>query len=168
MRQAVEEVAHVGARSVAGAGGVWACAAAHANAAAQAARLAVLADLAFAERGRAGAAAGWLVNVSNDAWFGDSIAPPQHLDIARMRARELARPIARATNTGITAVIDARGRVTARAAPFTVTALRGQIVPQRGLTPFARYGEAPVIVLCVALCALAWRRTRQKTTPIAG
>lgn len=125
-------------------------------------------EILFPQEMRAGAAAGWLVNVSNDAWFGDSIAPPQHLDIARMRARELARPIARATNTGITAVIDARGRVTARAAPFTVTALRGQIVPQRGLTPFARYGEAPVIVLCVALCALAWRRTRQKTTPIAG
>jgi apolipoprotein N-acyltransferase len=125
-------------------------------------------EILFPQEMRVGAAAGWLVNVSNDAWFGDSIAPPQHLDIARMRARELARPIARATNTGITAVIDARGRVTARAAPFTVTTLRGQIVPQRGLTPFARYGEAPVIVLCVALCALAWRRTCRPARLIVG
>lgn len=126
-------------------------------------------EILFPQEMRAGAAAGWLVNVSNDAWFGDSIAPPQHLDIARMRARELARPIARATNTGITAFIDARGRVTDRATPFTVTALRDTLVPQKGLTPFARYGEAPVIVLCMALCALAWRRTRRRSaTPVAG
>jgi apolipoprotein N-acyltransferase len=115
-------------------------------------------EILFPQEMRSGAAAGWLVNVSNDAWFGDSIAPPQHLDIARMRARELARPIARATNTGITAFIDARGQVTARAAPFTVAALRGQVVPQRGRTPFARYGEAPVTGLCLALCVVAARR----------
>lgn len=124
-------------------------------------------EILFPQEMRAGASAGWLVNVSNDAWFGDSIAPPQHLDIARMRAREIARPIARATNTGITAFIDARGRVTARAAPFTVTALRGQVFPQRGLTPFARHGEAPVTVLCLALCAVAWRRSHRTDGPPA-
>ena len=63
-----------------------------------------------------------------------------------------------ATNTGITALIDARGQVAAQVAPFTVTTLRGNIVPQRGLTPFARYGEAPVIALCLVLCGVAWRR----------
>ncbi|WP_440940570.1 apolipoprotein N-acyltransferase [Immundisolibacter sp.] len=115
-------------------------------------------EILFPREMRAGAAAQWLVNVSNDAWFGDSIAPPQHLQIARMRARELARPIARATNTGITALIDARGRVATQVAPFSVTTLRGHIVPQRGLTPFARYGEAPVIALCLVLCGVAWRR----------
>jgi apolipoprotein N-acyltransferase len=125
-------------------------------------------EILFPQEIRAGAAAGWLVNVSNDGWFGDSIAPAQHLDIARMRARELARPLARATNTGITALIDARGRVSARAAPFTVTTLRGTLAPRSGLTPFARYGEAPVTVLCLALCALTWRRARGLPQPPAS
>lgn len=115
-------------------------------------------EILFPQEMRAGATADWLINISNDAWFGDSIAPPQHLDIARMRARELGRPIARATNTGLTAIIDHRGRVIARAAPFEQTVLRGELLPQRGLTPFARYGEAPVTVLCVALCVLVRRR----------
>jgi apolipoprotein N-acyltransferase len=107
-------------------------------------------EILFPQELRAGAAADWLINISNDAWFGDSIAPPQHLDIARMRARELGRPIARATNTGLTAVIDHRGQVTARAAPFEPTVLRGELAPQRGLTPFARFGELPVTLLCLA------------------
>lgn len=115
-------------------------------------------EILFPQELRVGAAADWLINVSNDAWFGDSIAPPQHLDIARMRARELSRPIARATNTGLTAIIDHRGRVTARAAPFEPTVLRGELIPQRGLTPFARFGETPVTLLCVALCLVGgWR-----------
>jgi apolipoprotein N-acyltransferase len=59
-----------------------------------------------------------LVNVSNDAWFGDSLAPHQHLEIARMRALEAGRPMARATNTGISALIDARGRIIARSEQF--------------------------------------------------
>ena len=74
--------------------------------------------------------------------------------------RRLSRPIARATNTGLTAIIDQRGRVTARAAPFEQTVLRGELVPQRGLTPFARFGETPVTLLSLALCLTAWRRGR--------
>ena len=116
-------------------------------------------EILFPQELRAAAAADWLINISNDAWFGDSIAPPQHLDIARMRARELGRPIARATNTGLTAIIDPRGRVTARAAPFEPTVLRGELLPQQGLTPFARFGETPVTLLCLALCLAAWRRS---------
>lgn len=124
-------------------------------------------EILFAQELRPHAQADWLINVSNDAWFGDSIAPPQHLDIARMRARELGRPIARATNTGLTAVIDHRGRVTARAAPFEQTVLRGELLPQRGLTPFARYGEMPVTLLCLALC-VAGRRQGQGRRAGAG
>ena len=120
-------------------------------------------EILFPQELRAGAAADWLINVSNDAWFGDSIAPPQHLDIARMRARELGRPIARATNTGLTAIIDHRGRVTARAAPFEQTVLRGELLPQRGLTPFARFGEMPVTLLCLALCLVGGWRGRAGT-----
>ncbi|GAB4356869.1 MAG: apolipoprotein N-acyltransferase [Immundisolibacter sp.] len=115
-------------------------------------------EILFAQEMRVAANAQWLVNVSNDAWFGDSIAPPQHLQTARMRARELARPIARATNTGLTALIDHRGRVTARATPFRQTVLRGALQPRQGLTPFARFGETPVTVLCLALCLVAGRR----------
>jgi apolipoprotein N-acyltransferase len=111
------------------------------------------------------AAADWLVNVSNDAWFGDSIAPAQHLDIARMRARELARPIARATNTGLTATIDHLGRVTARAKPFVATVLREQIEPRQGLTPFARFGELPVLLTCLLLCVGGcWRGQGYRVT----
>lgn len=121
-------------------------------------------EILFPQEQRAGAAADWLINISNDAWFGDSIAPPQHLDIARMRARELSRPIARATNTGLTAIIDHRGRVTARAAPFGETVLRGELVPQSGFTPFARFGETPVTLLCLALClAGGWQSQRARS-----
>jgi apolipoprotein N-acyltransferase len=58
----------------------------------------------------------WLINVSNDAWFKDSTAPHQHLQIARMRALEVGRYLARATNTGVSAMIDQRGRIVPRRA----------------------------------------------------
>ncbi len=126
-------------------------------------------EILFPQELRTSAAADWLINVSNDAWFGDSIAPPQHLDIARMRARELGRPIARATNTGLTAIIDHRGRVTARAAPFEQTVLRGELLPQSGLTPFARFGETPVTLLCLALCLVGgWQGRVRGRQPGAG
>ena len=60
-----------------------------------------------------------MLNVSNIAWFGDSIALPQHLQISQMRSLETRRPMLRATNTGATAVIDARGRVQAQLPPYT-------------------------------------------------
>lgn len=97
-------------------------------------------------------AATFLVNVSEDAWYGDSWAPHQHQQMARMRALENARPMLRATNTGITAIIDHRGVELARAGQFQVAVLRGQIQPMRGVTPYARFGNVPVIV--AALLAL--------------
>ncbi|WP_393937677.1 apolipoprotein N-acyltransferase [Piscinibacter sakaiensis] len=72
-----------------------------------------------------------LANLSNIGWFGDSPALPQHLGISRMRSLELQRPMLRATNTGVTAVIDHRGRVTARLAPFTRGVLRARAVRPR-------------------------------------
>lgn len=105
-------------------------------------------------------AAGLLVNVSNDAWFGDSIAPHQHLEIARMRALETGRYLLRATNTGITALIGPDGRVLARAPQFETRVLAGEVVPYAGATPFVRLGNWPVVLWCLAVCALAapWRR----------
>ncbi len=97
--------------------------------------------------------AGLLVNVSNDAWFGDSIAPHQHLQIARMRALETARPMLRATNTGISAVIDHRGRVLDRSPQFEPHVLRASIAPRTGATPYVGFGDALILFIGVAAAA---------------
>ncbi len=93
----------------------------------------------------------WLINVSNDAWFKDSTAPHQHLQIARLRALELGRFMARATNTGVSALIDQRGRIVAQGPQFQAEVIRGAVQPLRGLTPYARFGDLPAVVLMIAL-----------------
>ncbi len=98
--------------------------------------------------------AAFMVNVSNDAWFGDSIAPHQHLQMARMRALEAGRYLLRATNTGMTAVIGPDGKVVAQAAPFVRTSLTENFVPLRGATPYVRWLDWPVMLSIVAL--LGW------------
>jgi apolipoprotein N-acyltransferase len=106
-----------------------------------------------------------LANVSNIAWFGDSHALPQHLQIARMRAIELARPVLRATNTGVTAAIDASGRVVGALPTYTSGALAVSLRGTEGLTPYARWGNATPLALSLALAlagallALATRRS---------
>ena len=106
-----------------------------------------------------------LVNVSNIAWFGDSHALPQHLQIARMRAIELARPVLRATNTGVTAAIDARGRVVDALPTYSAGALALSVQGTTGLTPYARWGNALplalglVMALSGALACVASRRS---------
>ncbi len=106
---------------------------------------------------RDAAAANLLVNVSNDAWFGDTIAPHQHLQIVRQRAREAGRWMLRATNTGITAVIGPDGRVTARLPQFEVGVLRAEVRPLTGTTPYARFRDFPVVILMVIVLGLALR-----------
>ena len=99
-------------------------------------------EVAFAsEIGRALPHAELLVNVSNDAWFGDTLGPPQHLQLARARAREAGRWLVRATNTGITAVIDPHGRIQAALPQFKAGAVRADVIPQRGVTPYFRIGD---------------------------
>lgn len=105
-------------------------------------------------------AAGLLVNVSNDAWFGDTLAPHQHLQIARMRALETGRPMVRATNTGITAIIDERGRVNATIAQFRPDVLAGTVQPFSGATPYVRTGNVPVVALATVVLAGAAARRR--------
>lgn len=92
---------------------------------------------------------GLLVNVSNDAWFGDSIAAHQHLEMARMRSLETGRAMLRSTNTGITALIDSDGAVMARLPQFETGVLSGQVQPRSGATPFVRAGNVPVVLIAL-------------------
>lgn len=92
--------------------------------------------------------ANFLVNVSNDAWFGGSFAPHQHLQITRMRALETERPILRSTNNGITAVIDKKGNVVNTVEQFKPQVLRASIQPVKGATPFVMLGNWMIIGLC--------------------
>jgi apolipoprotein N-acyltransferase len=97
-----------------------------------------------------------LANISNLAWFDDSIALPQHLQIARMRSLETGRPTIRATNTGATAIIDAHGRLTAQLPILKADVLDGIVQGRSGSTPFIVFGNAPALVLAAALLAAGW------------
>ncbi len=105
-----------------------------------------------------------LANVSNIGWFGNTIALPQHLNISRMRSLELQRPMLRATNTGMTAVIDHRGVVTGALKPFTQGVLQASVQGRTGLTPFARWAAAwglwPLLALAAAGLLLPRPRAR--------
>ena len=87
-----------------------------------------------------------LVNVTNDAWFGDSTAPHQHLDISRMRSLESGRAMLRATNDGMTALIAHDGALIATLPQFQPGVLRGEVQPRTGLTPYLRFGNVPVVL----------------------
>ncbi len=107
--------------------------------------------------------AAFLVNASNDAWFGDSLAPRQHLEIARMRALETGRYLLRATNTGISALIDPKGKVFALSPAFQLDVLSGEIIPMQGITPYVRLGNWAVVLvssLIVLLFGLRAIRSR--------
>jgi apolipoprotein N-acyltransferase len=102
-----------------------------------------------------------LLNISNLAWFNDSIALDQHLQISRLRALETGRPMLRATNTGATAVIDARGTVVAQLPHLVEAALNAEVSGHTGLTPYVRWGDWPalcIVALMLAAAALAGRR----------
>jgi apolipoprotein N-acyltransferase len=102
-----------------------------------------------------------LVNVSNVAWFGDSLAPAQHLQIARVRAIETARMYLTATNTGITAAIDRDGRVLARLEQFTEGRLEISAQGYSGATPYVRLRDWPTVVLCIFIFTLFTVRARR-------
>ena len=99
-----------------------------------------------------------LVNISNVAWFGDSLAPAQHLQIARLRALETGRMMLRATNTGMTAIIAPDGAVRAALTPFTRAALTGEVRAYTGSTPYVRWGNWPAVSAALLLLAFARRR----------
>ncbi len=96
-----------------------------------------------------------LVNVSNVAWFGRSLAPRQHLQISQARALETGRYLLRATNTGVTGVIAPDGNVTAAAPEFTMATVTHQVQGYSGATPYVRWGNYAALGICVALIAAA-------------
>lgn len=104
-----------------------------------------------------------LVNVSNDAWFGESIAPAQHLQIARMRAKETGRPLLRGTNTGITAIIGPDGAMLGHVPQFEVQVLTRTVQPMGGSTLYAMVGNVVVVAGLFAILGLAvWRQSRSR------
>jgi apolipoprotein N-acyltransferase len=104
-----------------------------------------------------------LANVSNDAWFGRSWGPQQHLQISQMRAMETGRYMLRSTNTGVTAFIDQKGRVVSRAPEFTRRVLEGSAQGYGGATPYVRFGNFAFVILSIVMLAIALvLRTRQR------
>jgi len=96
-----------------------------------------------------------LLTVSNDAWFGRSIGPLQHLQMARARALESGRWLIRATNNGVTALIDPFGKITVQIPPFEQAVLQGEVQPMQGQTPWLRFGGTPLLLLCGLFLLLA-------------
>jgi apolipoprotein N-acyltransferase len=96
-----------------------------------------------------------IITVSNDAWFGHSHGPAQHLQIAQMRALELGRPVVRATNNGVTAFINHKGEVTARLPQFITGNISAPVVATRGFTPYYHLQELGVWTLVIALMLAA-------------
>ncbi len=107
-----------------------------------------------------------LITISNDSWFGRSIGPLQHLQMARMRAIESGRWMIRGTNNGVTALIDFHGRITERIPQFEQAVLRGEIHPRTGLTPYLRWRAWPlglVVLTCLVACMIVRRRSQRSS-----
>ena len=101
-----------------------------------------------------------LVTISNDSWFGDSIGPLQHLQMARFRALETGREMLRGTNNGVTAFIDHQGGIRTALPQFEAATLQGQITPRSGDTPFMRFGSYPVLTLATLALLITVRQRR--------
>jgi apolipoprotein N-acyltransferase len=108
----------------------------------------------------------FLVTLSNDAWFGTSDGPLQHLQMVQMRAKENGRWFIRATNTGVSAFIDERGQIVKRSAQFEKMVLRGDLPAMQGMTPYTRVGDWPILILSALLLLLGFV-LRRSTLPVA-
>lgn len=108
-----------------------------------------------------------LVTISNDTWFGSSWGPPQHLQMAAMRALENGRYLLRATNNGLSAIIDQRGHIVTQSTQFDPQALKGELRLFEGRTPFSRWGSWPVVLFSLSILAVAAVRARRKSRSTA-
>ncbi|MEL6752050.1 MAG: nitrilase-related carbon-nitrogen hydrolase, partial [Pseudomonadota bacterium] len=98
---------------------------------------------------------GWIVNVTNDAWFGDTPGPRQHLHQSRVRAVEQGLPVVRAANSGISAIIDSYGRVTSSLGLGLQGVVDGSLPQARSAPPFASFGNAPFLIFICIIYALS-------------
>jgi apolipoprotein N-acyltransferase len=111
-----------------------------------------------------------LLNVSNLAWYGQSTAIPQHLQISRMRSLETGRPMLRSTNNGATAIIDAKGNVASSIPPYSRGTLAATVQGMAGMTPYIRLGNYLFLGLSALALIGAWltgRNYRKKTAKVA-
>ena len=114
--------------------------------------MAICYEVAYGESMRAKSAdSAVLATISNDTWFGDSLGPKQHMQLAQLRAKENGRWMLRATNNGITAIVDHRGGITAVLPQFEADTLTGEFAVMQGTTPYTDYGSWPFFVLLL-LC----------------
>ncbi|MGY3569015.1 apolipoprotein N-acyltransferase [Vibrio paucivorans] len=99
----------------------------------------------------------FILTLSNDAWFGDSIGPLQHMEIARMRAKELGKPLIRSTNNGVTAVTDYQGNVVEQIPQFETGVLRAELTSTTGHTPYRHVGTWPLYIWVFISLIVGWR-----------
>lgn len=105
-----------------------------------------------------------LLTISNDAWFGDSIGPLQHFQMARMRAVEIGRYVIRGTNNGVSAIIDDKGKVQQRSKQFVMAHLQGHVIPMNGKTPFMYWGNYSVLSILLLMLILSYRAIPRPST----
>lgn len=112
----------------------------------------------------------YMITVSNDAWFAYTLEPAQQLQDVQMRALELGREFARATNTGLTAIIDTKGRIKEQIDPYEAGVLRGQLQPYEGMTFYAEWKRLPIlgVLLLMGLLLLLVFRAKKRKNPDTG
>ncbi|MGF1688283.1 apolipoprotein N-acyltransferase [Photobacterium japonica] len=104
----------------------------------------------------------FLLTLSNDTWFGKSIGPFQHMEIAQMRALELGKPLLRATNSGLTGVVDHNGHIIASIPQFETAVLRTKVTPTEGMTPFTSLGSWPLYMYVLWALTMSWILARRQ------
>lgn len=104
----------------------------------------------------------FLLTLSNDTWFGKSIGPFQHMEIAQMRSLELGKPLLRATNSGLTGIVDHHGKIIAQIPQFETAVLRSKVVPTKGMTPYTALGSWPLYFYLLWSVTLSWILIRRQ------